>query len=130
MKKKPYIWHSSSVLKQTFSKVWGNLLDITLDEGHVSFARWKKRELHLLHSKSIPTMNIAIEGDDHDFLVKKNNQIVPTSNVHIQKFPPELCGCSRDFWPYLLVCISSAVVAYNLHVNTMATIISTYLMYW
>ena len=68
-----YIWHSSSVLKQTFSKVWGNLLDITLDESHVSFARWKKREVHLLHSKSIPTMNIPIEGDDHDFLVEKQS---------------------------------------------------------
>ena len=31
----------------------------------------RKKEVHLLHSKSIPTMNIAIEGDDHDFLVKK-----------------------------------------------------------
>ena len=28
-----YIWHSSSVLRQTFSSVWGNLLDITLNYG-------------------------------------------------------------------------------------------------
>ena len=79
----PYIWHSSSVLKQTFSRVWGNLFDITLNEitmdseSKLSYAMHWKGSTYLLHSESVPTMNIAIKGDHHNLLKIKNVQTNP-----------------------------------------------------
>ena len=94
-----YIWHSSSVLKQTFSRVWGNLFDITLEESPWIQGLYSllKGSTHLLHSESVPAMNIAIKGDNNNLLIQDERLGQEIFDQKKVAFPPELCGCSKGF---------------------------------
>ena len=60
-----YIAQSSSVLRQTFSRVWGRRFDITWWETGAGTSR---RYIHLLHPEGVPAVDVAVEADHHDLL--------------------------------------------------------------